>query len=82
MSYNIVTLTEVKEAKNILANMTDVEIKELKMNMAEKQFERAAAFGGDGELSPAIIEETGEKVDNLIYEICYNQRIAKLFNEH
>jgi len=78
---NYVTQDELKQAQISFLRMSDDEVDQIRDSMAEQTFERLAAFGGTGELASCIVEETGEPVSMLIYEIIYSARVTKLFEE-
>lgn len=78
---NIVTQAERDQAVKDLAAMDIEDVRLLKNMIIEQDFERQAAFGIGYCLAPAEIEETGEPVSRLLYELCYKARVDKLFEE-
>lgn len=78
---NYVTQNELKLAKTEFLRMNDRQIASLQEVMAEQDFERRAAFGQGFALAACIVEETGEPVAQILYELCYKARITKLFEE-
>lgn len=75
---NYITQSELDQAKAKLASMSDSEIENLVNALAESNFERMAAFGGSGSLSRCV-EETGEEVGEVLFELAYRVRLNKLF---
>ena len=73
---NTVTLQELKEIKKF----SNKEIEIIKEGMEERDMEMYAEIRST--IADAYIEETGEKVDRLTYELCYRVRIGKFFAKH
>lgn len=78
---NYVTQAELDAARETYKTMGGTAVSMLKDAIAEQRAERRAAIGGDGSLAPCVVEETGEPVSPLLYELCYRARVAKLFEE-
>ena len=78
---NYVTQAEWDQAVKTRRAMSANDIALLREAMAEQQFERRAAFGGEGLLAAAFVEGTGEPVSPILYELCYKARVNKLFEE-
>lgn len=78
---NTVTQAELAAAIVTRRAMSENDLYLMKDMMAEAQFERKAAFGGQGLLAAAFVEETKEPVSAILYELCYKARVAKLFEE-
>lgn len=78
---NFVTQAELDTARKTLDNMSDEARYLLEEEMAEQRVERRAAFGGNGDLAEALVEETGLRISEVMFELCYKARINKLFED-
>ena len=76
---NYITQSELDQAKAKLASMSENEVELLVNAIAEAKFERMAAVGGDGSLSRGVVEETGEEIGEVLFELAYRARLNKLF---
>lgn len=77
---NYVTQAELDKARESYADLSGEQIEMIREEMAEQAVGRNVAGHNYG-LSPAVVEESGEGVSSILYEIVYRARVAKLFTE-